>query len=202
MPLSHEHLRALKQFAGVLRCLDMTSATVSTCHACVLQEEEEERRAAEEAEAKAKREAERKERRAAQRAQVIATPPRANLSVLLARASRSSAADQCKSESTVVKHPCLWTCNSRRRASCRAASTGSFCSAQIIIHHCRSKAGFLTLFCCGNKQLKKEGKLLSGKQKAEAERLAKVREQMLANSNMLLPGAPPLPSALETLHML
>jgi hypothetical protein len=38
-------------------------------------------------------------------------------------------------------------------------------------------------------QLKKEGKLLSGKQKAEAERLAKIREQMLANANLPLPGA-------------
>lgn len=39
-------------------------------------------------------------------------------------------------------------------------------------------------------QLKKEGKLLSGKQKAEAERLAKMREQMLANANLPIPGAP------------
>jgi hypothetical protein len=38
-------------------------------------------------------------------------------------------------------------------------------------------------------QLKKEGKLLSGKQKAEAERLAKMREQMLANANLPIPGA-------------
>lgn len=39
-------------------------------------------------------------------------------------------------------------------------------------------------------QLKKEGKLLSGKQKAEAERLAKMREQMLAGANLPTPGAP------------
>ena len=49
-------------------------------------------------------------------------------------------------------------------------------------------------------QLKKEGKLLSGKQKAEAERLAKMREQMLANANLPIPGAPLAPLCFEAVH--
>ena len=49
-------------------------------------------------------------------------------------------------------------------------------------------------------QLKKEGKLLSGKQKAEAERLAKMREQMLAGANLPIPGAPLACLQFEAVH--
>ena len=53
-------------------------------------------------------------------------------------------------------------------------------------------------------QLKREGKLLTGKAKKEAERLAAVREQFLKQAGMDAPGGnayPPAPSPLPWLIM-